>query len=246
MSDKLTKSQIEFLREQTRALSSSDFHAVLSYYGISVKNKSILCIFNDHHDTHYGSCMISRDEKNAYCFVCNKPIDGVTIVMEKERLSYPQAMEFLWCQILGNFIPIDDEKDRKAPIISFKEMQFIGLAGGQGGEVLLPYNMCDKNEDVPGKRYGFKETSGCIVADTTGYPSIYKLYEDNRKLALKILLGKADETVDYYKKLKRDLVTKGTKIYSLVDQQDVAAIDAQISKNLRRAYDIRQKIREAS
>jgi hypothetical protein len=195
--------QIDYLKKETKRLSAGNFRAVLDYYGIPVRNNSILCPL--HHDTRYGSCRLRADGRSAYCFTCEKSIDGVTVVMRKDGLGYPDAMRKLWCDILGNPLPdADDGPKRKwnsFPLTS-AELRFIGLDACYGGSVLLPKNKCEKNDDVLGKQYGTTEPEGgSLVADDAPYPSVSKLYETNRKFATYLMLGKADETIARYERL---------------------------------------------
>lgn len=200
---KLLKPQIDYLKRETKRLSAGNFRAVLDYYGIPVKQNMILCPL--HHDTRYGSCRLRSDGRSAYCFTCEKSIDGVTVVMKRDGLGYPDAMRKLWCDILGNELPDADDGPKKKwnsfPLTS-AELRFIGLDACYGGTILIPKNKCEKNDEVAGKQYGTTEPEGgTLVADDAPYPSLNKLYETNRKLALYMMLGKADETIARYEAL---------------------------------------------
>ena len=193
------------LYEMRRSLSASDFRAVLSYYNIPVKKNSILCPF--HNDTHYGSCSINKDGRGATCWVCssNKPgrmgrsISPVDVVMEREGLEYTEALEFLWCTILGRTMPTYQTQSKSNFPLEGKELEFIGMWNARGRMVPIPVNGCSKHEEIPKGMDKVQSGEACYaVIKNVKAPSIYNLYDTDKDAALEILQGKASETERYY------------------------------------------------
>lgn len=236
---KLTAPQIDFLKRETKNLSAQDFRAVADRYGVPIKGKSMLCCLHD--DRHFGNCYMRPDGRTAYCYSCCKTIDGVSIVMAKEGLDYPNAMKRLWCDVLGNDLPDADDGERDKLPLSSNELKFIGLRGCFAGSLLLPYNKCEKNEDVSGAQYGsYEPEGGCLVAKSVRRPALGKLYKTNKVFVLRLMRGKAEETVRYYEDLKRDLKNPNTEIGSVAGEDK--EFSSMIERKLKKAYSIRKKL----
>ena len=206
MDERLTKKQIEYLNIQKQNLTASDFETVLSYYGIEIQRKSILCPY--HNDTHYGSCRILPGGTKAYCYVCTKSFNAVDLVMDNTGYSYPNALKYLWCNILGNSLPADEGKDGYAAFpLTPDELKFIGLPYYYGKAVNAPYGLCDRRDENPDKkRDTYDEKTGtCVLAKTVRVQSLFDLYEKDRWFILGMLYRKADDTAVKYWKMIDDL-----------------------------------------
>lgn len=116
------QNRLELFRELKESLTPMDFQDTLPYYNIKIRNNGILCPLHNNH--YYGKCVIRKDGKTAYCFVCEEKISSVNLVVHFERLSPMETMIFLWENILGRKVP-DCETENM--IISHKEAKMIGL-----------------------------------------------------------------------------------------------------------------------
>lgn len=232
-----------------RNLTSSDFLYTLSYYNLQIRKNSILCPF--HNDRHYGSCVVHKDQKSATCYVCgsHKPggtgrrITAVDLVMHYEGLSFLDAVEFLYTNILGNSLPEYGQKDRF--VLSPEELKFIGIAHATGGTVSGAVNCCNKKDEPPkGKRvhYASESEDGiCAVVEDMRASSIMQLYREDPVPVLEILLGKAAETRKYYYGLIKQSYVKDSELYNLC--QEVPALQGKLRKKEKQAQKIESIIK---
>ena len=236
--------QKHFILEAMQRLSSTDFECVLNYYGIEVKRRSILCIY--HNDTHYGSCSLSRDGRKAFCFVCNRPIDAVDIVMHKDGLNYIDAAKKIWVDILGNPMPETGQDKQDKNRISWKDLQFLGLTGAGGGVCEQYVNACpctDKEEPYASSVMAFE---GAVVVkdESVRIPSITALMKTDPEIAKKILLQKTEGLIRKYKKITKDIDDEKSELCSLIpDKEKRERLKIDVQKKLKKAYVIQKKIR---
>lgn len=194
-------------------LTPYDFQMTLSYYGIEVRKNKILCPF--HNDRHYGSCVITKSKDAAKCYSCGEYFDAIDIVSRKEGLSFRDALIFLWEKILGRE-PILKNNTRK-PVISYKDLRFIGLGKAGGGSVKCYLNIVDyKNEKMP---------SLCMIDYDRYDPDGYLVYTSKRmdsmeevlgqKLFMEIAKEKAKETYEFYDTKLKELGDSSTELGAL-------------------------------
>lgn len=231
-----TGSKYEVLNEIKQMISASDFLSVLSYYGIKIVKNSILCPV--HNDTHYGSCVISKNGKKANCYACGETIDSIKIVMIKEGLEFQDAVEFLWCNILGRTLP-SYEKNSKKFVFSYKDLQYIGLLNAGGKSVMMYLNVAEKKALLPSgyvHDYHSCDINGMYAVGIQMFaPSIYKLYEENPEAALFIIKGKTREKINYYNDLQKELRNKNTPIGEAAcnDEKYLLETSALLQENIR-------------
>lgn len=184
--------KLDLFKELKRALTPMDFRSVLSYYRMEIRGNSILCPF--HNDKHFGSCFIRKDQKSAYCYVCEKIISAIDLVVYFEDLSPMNAIIFLWEHILGRKVP-DYETD-VTELINYQEAKLIGLpylSGYPKGIVNLVHYM----DEVPEKYEKIirdKDDNGyCPVLEGVSRISLYDL---EPIVAAEIIQSKTQETID--------------------------------------------------
>lgn len=183
--------RLELFKELKSELSAMDFKTVLNYYGIQIQGNSILCPF--HNDEHFGSCIISKDQKSAYCYVCEKKISSIDLVMHFENMRPMEAITFLWEKILGRRLPNCEDRDE---LISYKEARLIGLSHPTGypkGVVNLIHYMDEEPEGYEKKRKDKDDDGYCPLLEQL--PRI-SLYEMPVSVAVEIILGKTQEAID--------------------------------------------------
>jgi len=110
------------------------------------RNYGGLCPF---HDEKTPSFMVSPERQTWHCFGCGKGGDVFTFVMEKEGLSFPEALEEL-ARRAGITLPKRRGKPQTADLYSVMEMavtfyrdQLKGPAGAAGRGYLARRNMSD-------------------------------------------------------------------------------------------------------
>lgn len=210
----MAESKREIIQEIKESLSSSDFMATLSYYGIRIVKGSILCPVHD--DRHYGSCVISKDGRRAYCYACGESIDSISLVKQKENLEFVEAVEFLWCNILGRSMPQYNTTKNRPFVLNYKELAFIGLPKAGGDTIVMHSNTCYKRDNVPDKYTIDLDTCDdngvCAMGMRVRTDSLYKMYETDPETVLYILSQKANDTLEYFFDLRSDVRNKHTSI----------------------------------
>lgn len=188
------------IQEMKSQIGESEFMQTLSYYNIGIVKDSILCPL--HHDRHYDSCRIHKDHKSAYCFVCQKNIDSITLVSHFEGSNFLDSIQFLWADILGREIPkIEKEGTRKKKILSYAELQYIGLSPKPNKQAMYAVNEIFRMDTPPeGYIVNWKqqdEDGYYAIGKSIPRYTIYDLYEDNKEAALSILRGKVRESREW-------------------------------------------------
>ena len=246
--------KFDVLYDIRHSLTASDFKTVLDYYNIQVKNRSILCPF--HHDKHYGSCSINKDGKGATCWVCapNKPggmgrsISAVDIVMLREGLEFRDALEYLWCTILGNPMPEYYSAKKSFPLNS-KELKLIGMPNAHAGMVPVVVNCCYRNENLPDKLERKKvDDERYDVIRNIKAESLYSLYDSDKKATLEILRGKALEAERAYLDMIGDTFDRESENWSIYisDREGVLKLRESFHARVAEVRRILAKLEQAS
>ena len=189
--------KLDFFYELKKEITVEDFHTTLSYYGKEVRKNSFLCPF--HHDRHYGSCVIGKDGKRAYCYVCQRSINSIELVEYFEGMEGQPAIEFLWTTILGRTLP--SFEGRKRFFLDSRELEAIGISKPSGRHV-IPCNAAHKSEKLPEGLQVMKDFCDqdgiCAVGSSVAMPSLYRLYDEEPGTVLWLLEKKALEIIDAY------------------------------------------------
>ena len=106
------------------------------------------------------------------------------IIKDKENVNYPHALQFFWCDILGNTIPdLDISSDR----ITGAELKALGMKGAYGRELQVPVNQSFYRKEEDCTRDGDRYT----VMERYRFPSIISM--EDKEAARYILKRLADE-----------------------------------------------------
>lgn len=199
--------KLDAISEMKRQIGQQELEQTLSYYNIRVTHKKMLCPFPGHNDRHLGNCVLG-DRGYIRCFSCNRSANAIDLVMMFENLQYIQAVEFIWTTILGRSLPEYDRPERRrAPVLSVKDLEFIGLNFPSARYVKCYVNSTDdKSENIP---------DGCFM-DHDGLEefgiysqehsnSFYELLENDLATAKEILAGKCRETAERFQQVLADL-----------------------------------------
>lgn len=185
--------KLDVFYEIKDSLTAEDFSTTIGYYGLKIVKNSILCPF--HGDRHYGSCVISKNGKYAYCYVCHRKINAIDLVEFFESKKPIEAAEFLWVNVLDRELP-KQQRNEGFPL-KYVELKAIGLCHPNGR---VPYvcNVTHKLDLVPDGMEKMKELSSwegiCPVRKMRMIPfSIYGLYDESPEVALEMLGAKTQE-----------------------------------------------------
>lgn len=190
-----------------RQIGQRELEQTLSYYNIRVTHKKMLCPFPGHNDKHLGNGVLG-DRGYIRCFSCNRSANAIDLVMQFENLQYIQAVEFIWTTILGRSLPEYDRPERsRAPVLSVKDLEFIGLSSPSARYVKNYVNCTgDKNESLPDgylmDRDGLEEF-GIYKQERSN--SFYELLENDPVTAKAILTGKCMDTAERFQQILADL-----------------------------------------
>ena len=125
-----------------------------------------------------------------------------------ENLQYIQAVEFIWTTILGRSLPAYDRPERRrAPVLSVKDLEFIGLLSPSARYVKYYVNCTDdKNEELPDgytMDHDGLEEFGIYRQERSN--SFFELLENDPATAKAILAGKCRETMERFQRILADL-----------------------------------------
>lgn len=199
--------KLDAINDMKRQIGQQELEQTLAYYGIRVTRKKMLCPFPGHNDRHLGNCVLG-DRGYIRCFSCNRSANAVDLVMMFENLQYIQAVEFIWTTILGRSMPEYDRPERRRPpILSVKDLEFIGLNFPSARHVKCYVNSTDdKNESIPDGYFvdhdGLEEF-GIYRQERSN--SFYELLENDPVTAKAILAGKCKDTADRFRQVLMDL-----------------------------------------
>ena len=199
--------KLDAINDMKRQIGQQELEQTLSYYNIRVMHKKMLCPFPGHNDRHLGNCVLG-DRGYIRCFSCNRSANAIDLVMMFENLKYTQAVEFIWTTILGRSLPEYDRSERrKSPVLSVKDLEFIGI-GSPSARYVKYYVNCtgDKNEELPDgyfvDRDGLEEF-GIYKQERSN--SFFELLEGDPATAKGILAGKCRDTAERFQQVLADL-----------------------------------------
>lgn len=199
--------KLDAVNDMKRQIGQQELEQTLAYYNIRVTRKKMLCPFPGHNDRHLGNCVLG-DRGYIRCFSCNKSANAIDLVMMFENLKYIQAVEFIWTTILGRSLPEYDRPERrKTPVLSVKDLEFIGICSPSARYVKSYVNCTDdKNESLPDGYFmdhdGLEEFG---IYKQERSDSFYELLENDPATAKEILAGKCRETVGRFQQVLADL-----------------------------------------
>lgn len=199
--------KLDAINDMKRQIGQQELEQTLSYYNIRVTRKKMLCPFPGHNDRHLGNCVLG-DRGYIRCFSCNRSANAVDLVMMFENLQYIQAVEFIWTTILGRSLPEYDRPERRrTPVLSAKDLEFIGLLSPFARYVKYYVNCTDdKNEEIQDRYFmdhdGLEEF-GIYRQERSN--SLYELLENDPATAKAILAGKCGETAERFQQVLADL-----------------------------------------
>lgn len=199
--------KLDAINDMRRQIGQQELEQTLAYYNIRVTRRRMLCPFPGHNDRHLGNCVLG-DRGYIRCFSCNRSANAIDLVMMFENLQYIQAVEFIWTTILGRSLPEYDRPERrKSPVLSVKDLEFIGIGFPSARYVKNYVNCTDyKNEEIPDGYFmdhdGLEEF-GVYRQERSN--SLYELLENDPVIAKEILAGKCRETAERFQKILTDL-----------------------------------------
>lgn len=199
--------KLDAINDMKRQIGQQELEQTLAYYNIRVTHKRMLCPFPEHNDRHLGNCVLG-DRGYIRCFSCNRSANAIDLVMMFENLQYIQAVEFIWTTILGRSLPEYDRPERRrAPVLSVKDLEFIGLNFPSARYVKCYVNSTDdKGENIPDGCFmdhdGLEEF-GIYSQERSN--SFYELLENDLATAKEILAGKCRETAERFQQVLADL-----------------------------------------
>lgn len=199
--------KLDAINDMKRQIGQRELEETLSYYNIRVTRRRMLCPFPGHNDRHLGNCVLG-DRGYIRCFSCGRSANAIDLVMQFENLPYVQAVEFIWTTILGRSLPKYDRPERRrAPVLSAKDLEFIGLSSPSARYVKSYVNCTDdKNESIPDGYFvdhdGLEEF-GIYRQERSS--SFYELLENDPATAKEILVGKCMETAERFQQVLVDL-----------------------------------------
>lgn len=199
--------KLDAINDMKRQIGQRELEQTLAYYNIHVTHKRMLCPFPGHNDRHLGNCVLG-DRGYIRCFSCNRSANAIDLVMMFENLKYTQAVEFIWTTILGRSLPEYDRPERrKSPVLSVKDLEFIGLLSPSARYVKSYVNCTDdKNEELQdgyAMDHDGLEEFGIYRQERSN--SFYELLENDPVTAKAILAGKCRETAERFQKIMTDL-----------------------------------------
>ncbi len=199
--------KLDAINDMKRQIGQQELEQTLAYYNIRVTHRKMLCPFPGHNDRHLGNCVLG-DRGYIRCFSCNRSANAIDLVMMFENLQYIQAVEFIWTTILGRSLPEYDRPERRrAPVLSVKDLEFIGLNFPSARYVKCYVNSTDdKNENIPDgyfMNHDGLEEFGIYKQERSN--SFYELLENDPVTAKGILVGKCRDTVGRFQQILADL-----------------------------------------
>lgn len=185
------------IRDMRQQIGQHELEQTLSYYGIRVVNRRLLCPFPEHNDRHLGNCVLG-DRGYIRCFSCGKSANAIDLVMMYEHLEYVPAVEFLWTTILGRALPEYDRANQRKVILSIQELELIGLTSPSSRYVKCYVNCTnDKHEQLPSGYYMDRNALENIgVYRQERADGFYDLLAADPATAREIAAGKCRETVE--------------------------------------------------
>lgn len=199
--------KLDAINDMKRQIGQQELEQTLAYYNIRVTRRKMLCPFPGHNDRHLGNCVLGS-RGYIRCFSCNRSANAIDLVMQFENLPYIQAVEFIWTTILGRSLPTYDRPERRrVPVLSVKDLEFIGLLSPSARYVKNYVNCTDdKNEELPDGCFldhdGLEEF-GIYKQERSN--SVYELLENDPATAKEILVGKCMETAERFQQVLADL-----------------------------------------
>ena len=199
--------KLDAINDMKRQIGQQELEQTLVYYNIRVTRKRMLCPFPGHNDRHLGNCVLG-DRGYIRCFSCNRSANAIDLVMQFENLPYIQAVEFIWTTILGHSLPEYDRPERRRPpVLSVKDLEFIGICSPSARYVKSYVNCTDdKNESLPDGYFmdhdGLEEFG---IYKQERSDSFYELLENDPAAAEEILAGKCMETAERFQQVLMDL-----------------------------------------
>lgn len=199
--------KLDAINDMKCQIGQRELEQTLSYYNIRVTRKRMLCPFPGHNDRHLGNCVLG-DRGYIRCFSCNRSANAVDLVMMLENLQYIQAVEFIWTTILGRSLPeYDHPERRRAPVLSVKDLEFIGICSPSARYVKNYVNCTDdKNESLPdGYTMDHDGLEEFGIYKQKRSDSFYELLENDPATAKAILAGKCVDTAERFQQILTDL-----------------------------------------
>lgn len=199
--------KLDAINDMKRQIGQWELEQTLSYYNIRVTHKKMLCPFPGHNDRHLGNCVLG-DRGYIRCFSCNRSANAIDLVMMFENLQYIQAVEFIWTTVLGRSLPAYDRPERRRPpVLSVKDLEFIGIGSPSARYVKYYVNCTDyKNEELPDGYFvdhdGLEEF-GIYRQERSN--SFFELLENDPVTAKAILTGKCMDTAELFQQILADL-----------------------------------------
>lgn len=110
------------------------------YLGLETKKMgsdtySILCPDPSHHDTHFGSCMITKEGHRCKCYVCDRAFKASEILELVQGCSFYDAM----CQMaelsghpedfVASGVQDVKKKEKKEKLPAWEDRKLLGIAG---------------------------------------------------------------------------------------------------------------------
>ena len=190
--------RLDAIREMRSQIGQRELEQTLSYYGIRVTNRRLLCPFPEHNDRHLGSCVLG-DRGYIRCFSCGKSANAVDLVMMSEHMDYVPAVEFLWTRILGRTLPEYDRPERRNVTLTVKDLELIGIASPSARYVKCYINCTsDKHEQLPSGYFVDHNAleSFCVYRQERA-DGFYELLESDPGTAKEIAAGKCREAEEH-------------------------------------------------
>lgn len=239
--------KLDAINDMKRQIDQRELEQTLNYYNIRVTRKKMLCPFPGHNDRHLGNCVLG-DRGYIGCFSCNRSANAIDLVMQFENLPYVQAVEFIWTTILGRSLPEYDRPERRrAPVLSAKDLEFIGLLSSSARYVKCYVNSTDdKNEELQDgytMDHDGLEEFGIYRQERSN--SLFELLESDPATAKAILTGKCRETAERFQRILADLNNPWTEYGKSAAYDPVFKQDARdyCLKQIRKCDSVMNKIK---
>lgn len=196
--------RLDAIRDMRQQIGQRELEQTLSYYGIRVNNRRLLCPFPEHNDRHLGNCVLG-DRGYIRCFSCGKSANAIDLTMMYEHMDYVPAVEFLWTTILGRALPTYDRPERKNVVLSVKDLELIGIASPSSRYVKCYVNCTDdKHEQLQNGFFADHdalENIGVYRQERTD--GFYELLKSDPGTAKEIAAGKCREAEEHLQAVLR-------------------------------------------